>query len=379
MRNGGLYIHIPFCHNKCLYCDFYSGGVRIADWENYVKCMLNELKIKKNGIYSDIDPSTLYIGGGTPSLMPMDYLSKLIQGIEKMYGHKDWKEFTIEINPEDITEEKCKGWKNLGVNRVSVGIQSLDDKELKRIGRRHDAESSIMALKLMRKYFSNVSVDVIYGLPTQTPASYLKTLEQLVALEPQHISVYSLTVEPGTALHVLDQQGKIEIPDEEEWIKLNRIAPDFLRSKGYLRYEISNYSLPGYEGRHNSSYWEGTPYIGLGPGAHSFNGYNVRESNYPDLKRYMKLLQTDVPTGYFQKEILNDEELREEMIMLSLRTSLGLDLLEFEKRFGIQKRNELDKKAEKLIKQELLQLNGNNLIVTEKGQNLLDLINRSLI
>ena len=341
---SGLYIHIPFCRRKCLYCDFYSGGVRIADWRLYIDSILNEFRLRKEEI--QMPPLTLYLGGGTPSLIPSDGLRSLIEEIRKISGAESWDEFTIEVNPEDVSDDNCKAWRNCGVNRVSLGIQSLNNPELEKIGRRHDSVRAIDAFETIRKYFDNISVDIISGLPGQTPDSYYATLNKITSLEPEHISSYSLMLEEGTSLTLLANAGKIILPSEETVALMHDMTVNELKNKGYLHYELSNYAKPGFESKHNTGYWTGKAYIGLGPGAHSYDGDGIRRANPCDLKGYMKyfsgskeLLNKDYPDSrrmhkFFDEENLTDDELREEMIMTRLRLKEGLDLDKFKERFG---------------------------------------------
>lgn len=328
----GLYIHIPFCRNKCLYCDFYTGGARIADWQVYTHCLLKELEARKEELTAQ--PATLYIGGGTPSLIPNDIFSGFIEQIREKAGFKNLKEFTIEVNPEDVDEGKAKLWKDTGINRVSLGVQTLNDSELKLIGRRHDATQALEALEILKEHFENISVDVMFGLPGQTVKTFRDTLDKILEIRLTHISAYSLMLEKGTALTHLADRGKIQLPSEDEWLEMFRILPEILKSCGYNRYEISNYCQQGYESEHNKSYWGGKPYLGLGPGAHSYDGGNVRRANPNDIKGYLKFFgETDEnskeETSFFEEERLSDIERQEEMLMTRLRTRRGLYLPDY--------------------------------------------------
>lgn len=384
MKEGGVYIHIPFCKSKCLYCDFYSGGARIADWDLYIKCIAEELQRRKEEM--NFKPQTLYMGGGTPSLIPPENFKTLIDTVNEILNVREWKEFTIEVNPEDVDEDKCKVWKDSGVNRVSIGIQSFDDSELKRIGRRHDSEVSEKALRTLQKYFNNISADVIYGLPGQTVESYKTSLKKLLAFKPQHLSVYSLMLEPGTSLTQLAKLGKIPLPEEDEWVEMYEITLKLLKQEGYERYEISNYCLPGFESRHNYSYWNGSPYLGLGPGAHSYDGENIRRANPADLKRYITKFgssqpsQTDSPgVNFYIPEILSKTELQVEFIMTGLRTAKGINLQEFSKKFGAEEMKKLLQKARKHIAADLLKEQKDYLFLTDQGFALSDLVMSDLI
>ncbi|MBD5184247.1 MAG: radical SAM family heme chaperone HemW [Bacteroidales bacterium] len=339
-ENFGIYIHFPFCRRKCIYCDFYSVGERLADWEAFARAVENEFSALS--LPSGVFPS-LYMGGGTPSLAPAELISRFRRMIPVEVG-----EFTIEVNPDDVTEEKARAWREAGVNRVSMGIQTLNDDELKAIGRRHTADQAEKAYYILRKYFSNISLDLIFGLPGQTLSSLSATLDRFIEMRPEHISAYSLMYEERTALTRMRDSGKVEeIPDEDS-VEMFRLVTSKLKEAGYERYEISNYALPGYRSHHNSNYWKGIPYIGLGPSAHSYDGDRTRRYNLPDLALYIKEYGDQIKEygdHIKEYEFLSEEELREEMIMTRLRMIEGLDLLEFEDRFGKEERISLEKRA----------------------------------
>lgn len=367
MTEGGIYIHVPFCRNKCLYCDFYSGGSRIADWDLFTDSIINELESRRNEL--SFIPTTMYFGGGTPSLMPVAYLEKLINNLNVFIPSHNLKEFTMEVNPEDVDIESCKAWKDVGINRISIGVQSLNDNELKKIGRRHSAQAALTAVETLKKYFDNVSVDLMFGIPSQTVFTFKETLKNILSLRPEHVSAYSLMLEPGTALTLLTEMKKISLPQEDDWIKMFQILNENLVREGYFRYEISNYSLPGLESCHNSNYWLGNPYIGLGPGAHSYNGDNVRRSNPNDIKGYLnkfKEKQKD-KEAFYQSEYLTEREKKEEMIMTRLRMSKGLDLEIFRQKFGESQTQEILHQSLPFIKQGLMKEENGFLKFTDKG------------
>lgn len=374
-KDGGIYVHIPYCANKCIYCDFYSAGNRIAEWENYVFAVTQEFKERKYEL--NYNPSTLYFGGGTPSLLPPKSFKFLVDKIEEIVEKDNWEEFTIEINPENVTTENIKIWKECGVNRVSLGIQSFNDKELKLLGRKHNSKVAENAAKLLRDNFNNLSLDIMFGLPGQTLKSYDETLSRVLSLSPDHISSYSLMLEEGTALTLLEKQGKIILPDESEWIKMFEITTDKLASGNIFRYELSNYSLTGKESRHNSNYWRGLPYIGLGTSAHSYDGIRIRKENPGDLKGYINRFHNpgkdssfDSITAnkkFYVEELLSETELREEMIMTRLRMVEGLNLNEFSLKFGEKEMKEVMKKARKYLNSGLLKDSQGNLSFTDKG------------
>lgn len=367
MKAGGIYLHIPFCRSKCLYCDFYSGGSRIADWNVYIRSMINELQARESEL--NFHPVTLYIGGGTPSLIPPNNLEELISTISKKTGSGPWEELTLEVNPEDVSSELCHSWKNIGINRISIGIQSLNDDELKRIGRRHDALTAMKSIELVKEEFDNVSVDLMFGLPGQRVESYKKSLDGIISLQPSHLSAYSLMLESGTAMTLLEEKGKISLPDEDEWIEMFKITTEKFQSEGYRRYEISNYSLPGYESRHNSNYWNSSPYLGLGPGAHSYDGHKTRKANPKDIKGYIKFFNEKIKceNPFYIEEKLTDKEHQEEMIMTRLRTVKGLDMKEYEEYYGENKINILRHQASGFISRGFMEEESGFLYFTEKG------------
>ncbi|MDE5808428.1 MAG: radical SAM family heme chaperone HemW [Muribaculaceae bacterium] len=376
----GVYIHFPFCRRKCLYCDFYSVGDRLADWGGFASAVENEFKsynIPEGAFVS------LYMGGGTPSLAPSRLISRFREMIPNEIG-----EFTIEVNPDDVTEEKVMEWMKAGVNRVSMGVQSLNDVELKTIGRRHSASQAIEAYNMLRKEFSNISLDLIFGLPGQTLKTLSETLDSFVSMRPEHISAYSLMYEERTALTRLRDAGKLQELPEEDSVEMFRMINERLRDAGYERYEISNYALPGFRSHHNSNYWKGVPYLGLGPSAHSYDGGATRRYNVPDLSLYIKeyagktefgsdnlnsentenASNRKTVEGVVSVEYLSEEELREEMIMTRLRMSEGLSLSEYQSRFGEKEKAQLLKGAASFIKSgNLFYPDADHLAFTETG------------
>lgn len=378
-EEGGIYIHIPFCRSKCLYCDFYSGGARQADWTKYAECLLSEMQARREEL--NFQPVTLYIGGGTPSLLPSGEFNRLIEGLSRFIDFTGIKEFTIEVNPEDVSPDSINLWKDLGVNRISMGLQTLNDQELKLIRRGHDANTGLKSLELLSHNFSNISVDVMYGFPGQTLSSYQKTLNDVLSFAPPHISSYSLMLEPGTAMTLLVTQNKLSLPTEEEWLRLYDHTIDSLIEHGYNRYEISNYSLPGYESLHNTGYWEGKPYIGLGPASHSYDGINIRRANTQDIKGYINYFSSKVKLEkpFYLEEKLTQTELKEEYIMTRLRMAKGIDLHKFSVLFGEREKNILLQKASSFKKNGLMEENKELIRFTREGFNVSDMILSDLI
>lgn len=368
-NSAGIYIHVPYCRRKCIYCDFYSGGERIADWKLFAQALIQEAKSRTKEI-EPYDISTLYIGGGTPSLMPGEDFGNIISSLKNIFRLNQLKEFTIEVNPEDVSLEKIKIWKENGVNRLSLGIQTLNDEELKKIGRNHKIQHIYEALNLLKEYFDNISVDVMFGLPDQTLDSYRKTLKEIISFRPTHISSYSLMYEEGTAMTRLLEENRIKPIDEEIWLEMFNLTKDFLQNAGYNQYEISNYSLKGFESIHNKSYWEGRPYLGLGPSAHSYDGNLVRRANPNDIKGYLRYFSEtknkDLPI-FYTEERLTQKELMEEMIMTRLRTVKGLNVKEFAVIFGEKAQKNLLQKAAIYIDNKLMKEENNYISLTHAG------------
>lgn len=328
---SGVYVHVPFCRRRCIYCDFYTVGERLAVWGDYVSAVLVEARERLHpSMSAGID--TIYIGGGTPSLLPEAEFRRLAEGLLELTGNVT--EFTVEVNPDDVTPGLVSVWRESGVNRISMGVQSLVDAELRVIGRRHDASRAREAYEVLRRGFDNVSLDLMFGLPGQTLDSLRKSVEGIITMSPEHVSVYSLMYEERTALTRLRDEGRIAEQSEQASADMFRMLSEMLAGAGYEQYEISNYAKPGFQSRHNSAYWQGTPYIGLGPGAHSYDGDRLRTENPPDLRAYLNYWGKGVGELPAESETLGDDELREEMIMTRLRTREGLDLAEFSRRFG---------------------------------------------
>lgn len=378
MEKYGIYIHIPYCASKCIYCDFFSGGVKSANWDSYVTSLLNEFEERKDELAGE--PTTLYIGGGTPSLMPVDQFSRLTEGIKVISGKKtDWQEMTIEVNPEDVIDSHCREWQLCGVNRVSMGVQTFSDKELEAIKRRHSASQAIEAIHLLKRYFKNVSLDLMFGLPGQTVESWCQSIDTALLLQPQHISAYSLMLEPGTPLTILNDKGLIKLPKEEDTLLFFKILTNKLKKAGYEQYEISNYALPGHESMHNRSYWLGTPYLGLGPAAHSFDGKMSRKYNPTKIKEYtQRFCYHDVDTSekepFYNEEILSTDEMLEEKIMLSMRIKEGLDLSFIKKFFGDKNVNMILRQAQKYILDGKVELINDKLRLSSDGIMIADKI-----
>jgi len=317
---GGLYIHVPYCHAKCAYCDFYSTpDVSTAD--AFVDALLAEARLRRGELEGPV--TTLYIGGGTPSLLGGGRLAKLAGGLRQVFDLDAVGEFTVEVNPEDVDIELIDALLGIGVNRVSMGVQSLADDELKRIGRRHTSAEAVKAARLIASAFENFSLDIIFGLPGQTLETLGASLDRFIEFDAPHLSAYLLSYEPGTRLYSQLIAGKVSETTEELADAMYNLVDRRFSDAGYCHYEISNYARPGFESRHNSAYWNGTRYLGLGPSAHSYDG-DVRRYNPAGVRKYIEALAA----GHIFYEV--DEETIEnkfnDYLITRLRTARGLDL-----------------------------------------------------
>ncbi len=327
---AGLYIHIPFCASRCIYCDFYSTtSIELAD--RYVDMLLVEYDLRISEV-GDESLNTLYIGGGTPSMLSITTLTKLVDGLRERGALSALVEFTIEVNPDDITPEYATALRGVGINRVSMGIQSFDDSELKLLNRRHSSSQAIKAVEyLQHSEFDNISVDLIYGLPEQTMELWSRNLDCVLSLGVQHISAYSLSYEEGTRLYRLRDSGEIKGCSDELYINMYDSLVERLTADGFEHYEVSNFALKGRYSKHNSSYWDNTLYIGLGAAAHSYDG-KCRRYNCSSVKGYIDKLS--VGEVAFTAEVEELYERYNDYVMTTLRTMWGANLNVIDKRFG---------------------------------------------
>ncbi|MBR6047137.1 MAG: radical SAM family heme chaperone HemW [Bacteroidaceae bacterium] len=319
---GGIYIHVPFCLSRCIYCDFYSTTFDVEWKSQYVSSLMREMASRR-GELSGACAHTLYVGGGTPSQLPPEMLLQIFQGVKENFSLADGAEVTIEVNPDDVTPAWLDALQDTPVNRISVGVQSLNDDILRFLHRRHDARGALDAIDLLQsRGYQNISIDLIYGLPGQSFEMWQKDLRQVLSLQVAHLSSYSLQYEEGTRLMSMLKSGQVCEADEELSLAMYEHLMDAAASAGMHHYEISNFCQPGMHSRHNSSYWHQLPYLGLGPGAHSYDGKRLRRWNSSDLKAYVRAAQ-DVP---HEEETLSDDELYDEFIMTRLRTCEGVPL-----------------------------------------------------
>jgi len=342
---AGIYLHIPFCKRACHYCNFHF-STRVVGIEPFVQALQKEIDLTFSNEKRKESISTVYFGGGTPSLLSEKQLGEILNSISQKCRLEANVEITLEANPDDISKEKLKHWHSLGINRLSLGVQSFSNEELKWMNRAHDAKQSQESIDLiLASDIDNFSADLIFGSPLISDRELTDALNWLTSKKIPHLSCYALTVEQGTALHHAIKQQKSAPADPEKQASQFLLTMDVLEAAGYEQYEISNYALPGKRSRHNSSYWLGLPYYGLGPSAHSFDGVRKRSWNVSNNQTYIRSLQENkIP---FEEEVLNESQQANEFIMTSLRKREGISLAEFEKRFG-KKRLELLQKDLKI-------------------------------
>lgn len=371
---AGLYIHVPFCHSKCAYCDFYSRPcITDHDYKRYVEAAKAEYSMRSAGYLVDGKFSTVYIGGGTPSALPADLLRELLVAVRPDAATD--AEITIECNPEDVDGTKVGLWMDAGVNRVSMGIQSFSDKELAEVGRRHDAAGALRAYNILRSNgMRNISLDLIYGLPEQTLSTWRESVDTLMDLHPEHFSAYALSVEQGTRLYARMLSGKFTPSDDELIESMYAYLCEASAAAGYGHYEISNFALAGMHSRHNSSYWRDEAYLGIGPSAVSFDGRNTRSTGSSNVKAY---LQCDFSGRDVECESTGDRI--NDAILTGLRTSVGIDFAYIEYLGGKNVVKTVLEKAQRLIESGMLVSNGpGRLRIPESRWLLSDMVIREL-
>lgn len=360
---AGIYIHVPFCETRCIYCDFYS-TTRSELKSQYVRALCQELRLRKD--YLKGEPvETVYLGGGTPSQLAEEDFRQIFETIESVYGLESTHDITLEANPDDLTKKYAAMLHSLPFNRISIGIQTFDDATLKLLNRRHDARQAVRAMAHCREAgFRNISIDLIYGLPGETDSRWEHDLQQAVSLDAEHISAYHLTYEEGTSLRRMLQAGRIREVDEESSLRFFDMLTDRLGAAGYEHYEISNFCKPGMHSRHNTAYWQGIPYLGCGPSAHSFD-IETRQWNTASLQGYIRALEAGrLPC---EAERLSLPARYNEYVMTALRTTWGIDLDTVESRFGSAMRRHCTASAAPYIENGRLACGGGKLRLTRRG------------
>ena len=367
---AGIYIHIPFCKQACHYCDFHF-STSLALRQPMVDAICQELELRK-AFFNGDSISTIYFGGGTPSLLEAADLGKILSTIRSHFQVNDSVEITLEANPDDISLAAAKTWRSLGINRLSVGIQSFDNGVLQALNRAHDASTAVASIDNARKAgFQNISIDLIYAIPGQSHEKWLQNIELGLRLNPEHISSYSLTIEPRTVFGRRYEKGEMQItPDDDAADQLESLA-SILKSSGYHQYEVSNFGKPGFYSQHNSSYWKREKYLGVGPSAHSFDG-RIRQWNIRNNSLYIKGINSGVLPC--ETETLELKDQINDYLMTSLRTEWGIDLAFIKNSFGYDVLQLYRDYIIRLVDDGHALINDESLILTQKGKLLADRI-----
>lgn len=371
MKRLGIYVHIPFCAKKCNYCDFYSLASDEDEKKNYIEALKREIKEVAKKVSTDYEVYTIYFGGGTPSIIKADYIKEVLDVIMshfRLYEDDFYPEITIECNPKTVDMDKLSIYKEAGINRISLGLQSTDNDELKLLGRIHTYEDFLESYELVRKSgFKNVNIDLMSAIPNQKTETYKKSLNEIIRLNPEHISSYSLIIEEGTPFfkkYSEDAPLFKDLPSEDEDREMYVLTAEKLGKAGYERYEISNYAKPGFYSRHNTSYWDRVPYLGFGVGASSFFE-DERYKNMANLKEYIKKAGTEDIREEITKLSLNDA--MSEFMFLGLRKIVGISKSEFKSNFTFYVEEIFGENIKKYINNKLLIDNGEFLRLSDRG------------
>lgn len=360
-----LYLHIPFCAKKCAYCDFLSFSQGTETQERYAEQLIEEIKTAGAG-FRDTTVCSVFVGGGTPSVLPSAEMRRILEAVRESFYIEENAEVSMEANPGTVTQEKLMDYKTAGINRLSFGLQSAKNEELRALGRIHTLEEFLESYHMARECgFSNINVDLMSALPGQTVESWLETLKKVIALKPEHISAYSLIIEEGTPFFEKygDGRGDGILPDEDSEREMYHKTKTILREHGYERYEISNYAKAGMECRHNIGYWTGVPYLGLGLGASSY----INRRRFHNTENLADYLRGD--RGRHEEVLLTERDMQEEFFFVGLRMTKGVSLKEFEKRFGVTAEQVYPGLLEKLIREGGAEISGECFRLTEFGMD----------
>lgn len=364
---SGIYIHIPFCKQACHYCDFHF-STSLKKKDELVNALAKEL-VLRNDEFKNRIVETIYFGGGTPSLLSIEELQFLIDEVYKNYEVSESPEITIEANPDDLTHQQLNDYTASPINRLSIGIQSFFEEDLKLMNRAHNSEEAKKCLEEATKHFDNISIDLIYGIPGMSNERWIQNIETALTFNIPHISSYALTVEPKTALASFIKKGIIKNVDDDLAQEQFHIMIEKLEKAGFIHYELSNFGKPGYFSRNNSAYWQGKPYLGIGPSAHSFDGKN-RSWNVRNNSKYINSLEKNILP--IETETLSTTDKYNEYVMTGLRTIWGVSLEKVEQEFGEKYKTYLLEQSQKHIIEQLLYLDDGKLLVTKKGKFLSD-------
>ncbi len=364
---GGIYLHIPFCKQACHYCDFHF-STSMAKKDLMISALKNELVLRKDEFKDEV-VETIYFGGGTPTVLETSEINELINTVYLNYQVVETPEITIEANPDDLSREKLLQLSNSPINRLSIGIQSFFDEDLKFMNRAHNVKEALQCIEEATKHFENISIDLIYGIPGMTNERWQQNIDKALSFGVPHISSYALTVEPKTALANFIKKGKVKPIDDEQSQKHFQILYDVLTMEGYDCYEVSNFGKPGYYSKNNTAYWLGKKYMGFGPSAHSFDG-EQRSWNINNNPKYLKAIAQDALP--MTTETLSKTDKYNEYIMTGLRTSWGISLERVRTEFGNEYSRYLNQHIAKYINQGLLVVSKEQLVATKKGKFLVD-------
>ncbi|NLZ95011.1 MAG: radical SAM family heme chaperone HemW [Bacteroidales bacterium] len=360
---AGIYLHIPFCKSRCIYCDFFT-STNETEMDSYVQALCKEIVLRKDEL-ANCSVKTIYFGGGTPSRLKRNHFEQIFEAINVNYKLSAEMEITIETNPDDLSHSYVNMLQDLPFNRISIGIQSFDDQELKFLSRRHDANGAIEAVRYCQeKGFYNISIDLMYGLPNQTLAIWKRNLQQAIELNIQHVSAYHLIYEEKTRLYSLLQAGKVNPIDEDSSLEMFGVLIDTLTEAGFEHYEISAFAKQGFISQHNSSYWTGLKYLGFGPSAHSFDGEH-RWWNVSSLPKYIAGINNSTPN--VEMENIDHTTKYNEYIITGLRTSWGIDLNVLKINFGDELYDYFLKNAQRYFNLNYLKRESSNVTLTHKG------------
>ena len=383
MKNVGLYIHIPFCKKKCEYCDFVSYAGKESLVDSYMKWLKYEIKEVgegnrldyEDGLDKAINVETIYIGGGTPSVISANYIEEIMEVIKSNYNISENAEITIEVNPGTVDEDKLEKYRKSGINRLSIGLQATQDRLLEKIGRIHTFNEFINTYSAARVVgFKNINVDLMLGLPKQSIEDLEESLDKVIELKPEHISVYSLIIEEGTPFYKKVEEGKLDLPSDEIERKMYWMVKAKLEEAGYNHYEISNYAKKGFESKHNVSCWNQGEYIGFGVAAHSYTN-DVRYSNIDNIEKYIENFEKNSEIDNFVfHEKLNLESKMKEFMILGLRKIEGVNISDFKNKFGQNPIFLYRKELEKLTNEDLIEIDGNKIRLSNKGLDLANLV-----
>lgn len=371
MDRFGIYVHIPFCKSKCKYCDFISFTCSENKIEKYFDILVKEIESKKNCTNKQV--TTIYIGGGTPSFPDSKYIVKIVNTIKNTFQISKDCEITIEVNPGTITREKLLDYKNVGINRISIGLQSTNDRILKLIGRIHTYKEFLNTYNLVQDVgYNNINIDLMLGIPTQTISELEDSVKKVIELNPKHISIYSLIVEDNTQMKKLIDNGELALPSEEIERKMYWKAKKLLEHNGFNQYEISNFSKKEYESKHNLDCWNQEEYVGVGVAAHSYLS-RKRFSNIESLEEYIKN-ENDFEKNVIINEIQNKEEQAKEYMMIGLRKIRGISISEFEKKFRINPLFYFRFEINELVEKSLIEVDLDTIKLTSKGLDFANLV-----